>query len=83
MSEFVIAASCVAALLLVILLPFFEKWRFEKRFPPISDDEFMQQCPPGTSRAVALKVRRIVAEQLGIEYERIHPSAHFVDDLGV
>jgi acyl carrier protein len=41
----------------------------------------MAQCPPGTSRVVALKVRRIVAEQLGVEYGRIYPSSSFVDDL--
>jgi hypothetical protein len=56
---------------------------FNERFDPISDDEFMARCPEGTSRDVALKVRRIVAEQLGIEYERIYPSSRFVDDLGI
>jgi len=54
---------------------------FERRFPPISDAEFMQRCLPGTSPAVALKVRRIVADQLGVEYERIYPSSSFVNDL--
>jgi hypothetical protein len=55
---------------------------FEERFPPISDDEFMALCPPGTSRDVALKVRRIMADQLGVEYERIYPSSRIVADLG-
>ena len=55
---------------------------FMRRFPPISDDDFMARCTPGTSRAVALKVRRIVAHQLGIEYERIYLSSWFVEDLG-
>ncbi len=62
-----------------------QRWKradFERRFPPISDAEFMERCPPGTSPAVALKVRRIVADQLGIEYERIYPSSSFVNDLG-
>jgi hypothetical protein len=54
---------------------------FNERFPPISDDEFLAQCPSGTSREVALKVRRIVADQLGVEYERIYPSSSFVNDL--
>ena len=56
---------------------------FEKRFPPISDAEFVARCTPGTDPAVALRVRRIVADWLGVEYERIYPSTRFVDDLGL
>ena len=58
-----------------------EQTVWHDRWPPISDDEFMARCKPGTSREVALKVRRIVAEQLDIPYERVHPDQHFVDDL--
>ena len=58
------------------------KAAFEERFPPISDAEFMERCPAGTSPAVALKVRRIVADQLGVEYERIYPTSSLVADLG-
>jgi hypothetical protein len=55
---------------------------FKLRFPPISDAEFMARCSPETDPAVALKVRRIVAENLGVEYERIYPSSRFAEDLG-
>jgi hypothetical protein len=55
---------------------------FGKRFPPISDAEFMALCRPGTKPAIALKVRRIMADQLAVEYERIYPSSRIVDDLG-
>ncbi len=55
---------------------------FNERFPPISDDEFMARCHPGANREIALKVRRIVAEQLGVDYERIYPESSFVSDLG-
>lgn len=55
---------------------------FNEHVPPISDDQFMARCPPGTNREIALKVRRIVAEQLFIEYERIYPEHSFVNDLG-
>ena len=55
---------------------------FEAKFPPISDDEFLARSGPGTNRDVALKVRRIVADQLGVEYERIYPETRFLDDLG-
>jgi hypothetical protein len=54
---------------------------FEKRFPPISDKEFLAQCEPGTNPEIALKVRRILSDSLGIEYERIHPNASLVRDL--
>ena len=48
----------------------------------LSDDEFLARCHPGTDPVIALKVRRIVADQAGIQYERIYPSSRFVEDLG-
>ncbi|MCA9192503.1 MAG: hypothetical protein KDB03_12100, partial [Planctomycetales bacterium] len=33
------------------------------------------------ARTTALKVRRIVSEQLGVPYEHIHPDQDFVKDL--
>lgn len=56
---------------------------FRDRLPPITDDEFMARCPPGTDRRIALGVRRLVSEQTGVPYEQIHPSTRFVDDLGM
>jgi hypothetical protein len=55
---------------------------FNNRFPPISDDEFLSRCGQGTNPEVALKVRRIVADQFGVDYERIYPTTSFVRDLG-
>jgi acyl carrier protein len=37
---------------------------------------------PGVSPEVALKVRRIVADHFAIEYERVHPSMTFIEDVG-
>jgi hypothetical protein len=59
-----------------------DRHAFEERFPPISDLEFLARCSPRTSPEVALKVRRIVADHLAVEYERIHPSTRFIEDLG-
>ena len=56
---------------------------FEKRFPPISEAEFVARCTPGTDPSVALKMRRLVADRLRVEYDRVHPSTRFVEDLGV
>ena len=55
---------------------------FKKRWPAISDDEFMERCKPGTNRDIALRVRKIVSEQLGVPYQHIYPEQSFVDDLG-
>lgn len=52
------------------------------RFPPISDDEFVARCTPGTDPEIALKVRRMVAEYFGADYARVHPSTRFIEDLG-
>jgi hypothetical protein len=55
---------------------------FNDRSPPISDDEFLACCGPGTNPEVALKVRRIVPDQMGVDYARNYPSTRFVEDLG-
>lgn len=55
---------------------------FKRRFPPLSDDDFVARCGPNTNRQIALRVRQIVADQLGVEYARIYPESFFVDDLG-
>ena len=60
----------------------FEEVRFEQRWPVLSDQEFLARCSPGVDPRVALGVRRIVAKQLGVAYERIHPDQSFVNDLG-
>ena len=70
---------------LLLACYFLEKRRraaFEERFPPISDDEFVALCRPGTDAAVALKVRQILAEALAAEYDRIYPSSRLMEDLG-
>ncbi len=57
--------------------------RFNESWPPIDDDEFVSRCSPGVNRHVALKVRKIIAEQLGIPYDQIYPEQRFVEDLNV
>lgn len=76
------ATGLVLAFVVVACVGRGERIAFDDRFPPISDDEFLARCPPGTNPKVALKVRRIVADQMGVDYERIHPSTRFVEDLG-
>jgi len=55
---------------------------FKDRFPPISDIEFVARCTPGTDPTVALKVRKMLADSLGVEYERVYPSSRLIADLG-
>ena len=68
------------------VLAFFVEQRNERRlqekWPAIDDDEFVRRCPPGTRRETALKVRRIISEQLGVPYENIYPEQSFANDLG-
>ena len=81
----IITIILVAACLIILLLLFCEREKrrsLELNFPPISDAEFLERCDPGTNPDIALRVRRIVSESLGVEYERIYPSSRFVEDLG-
>ena len=55
--------------------------KFNQRWPPITEDEFVARCAPGTSRDTALRVRRIISEQLGVPYDQIYPEQDFVGDL--
>lgn len=59
-----------------------EPLQTEFEFAPISEDEFMAKCTPGTSRDIALGVRRVVSESLGIPYDCIYPEHCLVKDLG-
>jgi len=82
---FVLTLATFVALIGGALLRLFEACDcepFKDRWPPIDDDEFMRRCPPGTRREVAIRVRAIVAKQLGVEYERVYPEQNFVKDLG-
>lgn len=80
----IIVCMSVGVLLLLLGIALAKRNRaaFAERFPPISDAEFMALCTPGTSPAVALRVRRIVADHLAVHYEQIYPSTRFVEDLG-
>jgi hypothetical protein len=73
-------------LLVLVVTCTITSWRtnraFREKFPPITEAEFLARCTSGTNRAVALRVRRIIADNLDIEYERIYPSSSFIEDLG-
>ena len=71
----------LALLAVITIFSLAESRKWYEKWPAIDDDEFLARCPPGTDREVALKVRRIVAEQTGIEYGHVYPEQSFVDDL--
>ena len=75
-----VAAGLLLAFVVLRSVAKADQAAFNDRFPPISDEEFLAQCPPGTNPVVALKVRRIVSVQMGVDYERIYPSTRFVED---
>jgi|688.fasta_scaffold1673650_1 hypothetical protein len=57
------------------------QWPSPAPTAPMSDEEFIAACGPGTDPEVALGVRRIVSEKLCIPYEEIYPSHRFIEDL--
>lgn len=48
----------------------------------VSDAEFLAACAHGVSPEIALKVRHIISDQLGIPEHSIHPAHQIVEDLG-
>lgn len=79
---FAIAVVFAVWVLLAVMWERRSQAKFKQKFPPISDAEFVARCGPGTNAEIALKVRRIVSDQLGVQYERIYPESSFVNDLG-
>jgi hypothetical protein len=84
-----LAAWIVAGIVAVVavgLVYFARRMRnravLEEYFPAISNAEFLARCRPGTDPEIALKVRRIVADRLGVQYERVYPSSRFLEDIG-
>lgn len=74
----------VVALMIVIWISVVRaKRNFLEKWPAIDDDEFLRRCAPGTPRAIALGVRRMVSKHLNIPYEHIYPEQSFIDDLDV
>lgn len=55
---------------------------FDQQFPPISDDEYLALFEPGMNPDIALKVRTVLSDALGVDRERIYPSSRLIDDLG-
>jgi hypothetical protein len=81
MEAALLCGAVVAVVVIVCVAEWRTRRRFNERFPPISDAEFLARCKPGTNPEVALKVRRVIADALGIEYDRVHPDARLVADL--
>ena len=79
----IVIALFIAAVILVLMASVSSTMSssFNERWPPLSDDEFLARCSPGTTRETALRVRRIISEQLGVPYDQIYPEQDFVNDL--
>lgn len=71
-----LALFFLGAIFLVFFAP---SKKFYKRWPAIDDEEFVRRCSPGTDREVALKLRRILADASGEDYENIYPEQRLVD----
>ncbi|QEG22011.1 acyl carrier protein [Mariniblastus fucicola] len=83
MTAAVVKLAVIAVIFIsIVSYSIVEHRRWQDKWSPISDDEFMLRCSAGTNRDIALRVRRIVSEQLGVDYYRVYPEQSFVDDLG-
>lgn len=76
------AAGAVLLIAIYLALAIGRELEFNEQFPAISDAEFMALCSPGTNPEIALRVRKVLADALNVDYERIHPSARIQQDLG-
>ena len=74
--------SLVCILIVVVMVCELDQIPARDKWPPITDDDFIRRCSPGVDRERALTVRRIISEQLGVEYARVYPEQRFVQDLG-
>lgn len=64
--------------------PVSDEMRFDghqEKYRPLTNEEFVARCRPGTQPEKALKVRAILADVSGIPEERIHPEHSLFDDL--
>ena len=71
-------------LLVLFVIAFFsmaQSKRWYEKWPAIDDEEFLLRCPKGTNPENALKIRRIVSVQLGVEYERLYPTKKILEGL--
>lgn len=58
-----------------------ERVEFEKRFPAVSDAEFLARCTPGTDPQIALRVRKVLSDIYSVDENRIYPSSRLINDL--
>ena len=77
---FLIIFFVIAAIICVIA--YYEDAKFRTKFPPLSGEEFLAKCDPNVRPEVALKVRKALADALGVDEESIHPSQSIMKDLG-
>ena len=82
MQQLLFVGLVLLVVAVVVIASHIQTRGWQEKWPPIDEDEFMARCPPGTDRVVALKVRRIISEQLGVDYNRVYPEQRFVEDLG-
>lgn len=83
MPEFAIFI-CIVAVVSLVALFFHHRQQLERaaEFPPISDEEYLRRCGPDVRPEVALGVRRVLADALGLDEATIYPEHRLVEDLG-
>ena len=77
--EYLIGISALFVAGVIYLLFFAPSNNFYNQWPAIDDDEFVHRCSTETGREVALKVRKIISEVSGEDYEHICPEQRLAD----
>ncbi len=52
---------------------------FDRKYPPITDEEYLAGFPPGTDPEIALGVRRVLADALAINEEQIYATSTLME----
>ena len=80
-SAITILAFLAGVAILVFAAIHFEERKFRARFSSQTDAEYLAQFKPGTNPDVALRVRSVLADCLGVDEDRIHAGVT-LKDLG-
>jgi acyl carrier protein len=77
-----ILVACVIVAGVFIMRHIDPRIRRIKNRPHLSDEDFAKAFPP-QQKEIALKVRQLIAEQLGLDLTLIRPTDNLPEDLGV
>ncbi|MFK7818027.1 MAG: hypothetical protein AB8G99_04880 [Planctomycetaceae bacterium] len=83
MPEIVVCICIVAGVTLFAMIAHhLQQVTRAEEFPPISDEEYLRRCGPEIPSEVALGVRQVLSDALGVDEATIYPEHRLIEDLG-